>query len=93
MHHMVLQVIHALSSDTCAGNAESRSISDVLKSLQTKMLLVLDNVEDCIANISATRQNSKLSFADVMKEIVDSSSNVKVLGDKPNQVSVALSSV
>ena len=75
---MVSQVINALSPVAATGYGESRTLSEVVKSVETKTLLVLDNAEDCIDKTSS-EQDPSTSFKKAVKEIIDSNSKVKLL--------------
>ena len=75
---MVSQVINALSPVAATGHGESRTLSEVVKSVETKTLLVLDNAEDCIEKTSS-EQSPSTSFKKAVKEIIDSNRKVKLL--------------
>ena len=75
---MVSQVIKALSPVAATGHGESRTLSEVVKSVETKTLLVLDNAEDCIDK-TLSEQGPSTSFNNAVKEIIDSNRKVKLL--------------
>ena len=75
---MVSQVINALSPVAATGHGESRILSEVVKSVETKTLLVLDNAEDCIDK-TLSEQGPSTSFNNAVKEIIDSNRKVKLL--------------